>query len=108
MPSNCLAGTRARGRKGSIPVNVDADIGLRDSGLTRSVRNNDLHHAVDHAPYWVMFLTGWPVTTLVRGQVMIDAGSRPEEPGFGQLQPRETYLLMTSRNEFPTPFNPRA
>jgi dihydropyrimidinase len=81
-------------RKGSIAVNMDADIDLRDSGLTRSVRNSDLHHAVDHAPYGVMFLTGWPVTIPMRDQVMMDAGTCPEEPGFGQLQPRETYPLM--------------
>jgi hypothetical protein len=50
----------------------------------------------------------WPVTTLVRGQVMMDADARPAEPGFGQLRPRETYPLMMPRNEFPTRFNPRA
>ena len=93
-------------RKGSIACGMDADIGIWDPGLSRTVRNSDLHHAVDHTPYEGMTLTGWPVATLVRGQVVMEAGSRLVEPGFGQFQPRGTYPLMMPRNEFPTPFNP--
>jgi dihydropyrimidinase len=93
-------------RKGSIACGMDADIGIWDPGLSRIVRNTDLHHAVDHTPYEGMSLTGWPVTTLVRGEVVMEAGTRRAEPGFGQFQPRGTYPLMMPRNEFPTPFNP--
>jgi dihydropyrimidinase len=53
-----------------------------------------------------MVLTGWPITTMVRGQVVMDAGTRVAAPGYGQFQPRGTYPLMMPRNEFPTPFNP--
>jgi dihydropyrimidinase len=93
-------------RKGSIACGMDADIGIWDPKLTRTVRNIDLHHAVDHTPYEGLTLTGWPITTLVRGQTVMDAGTRSAEPGFGQFQPRGTYPLMMPRNEFPTPFNP--
>ncbi len=93
-------------RKGSIACGMDADIGIWDPGLTRTVTNAGLHHAVDHTPYEGMVLTGWPVTTIVRGQVVMDAGARLVEPGYGQFQPRGTYPLMMPRGAFPTPFDP--
>ena len=85
---------------------MDADIGIWDPALTRTVSNAGLHHAVDHTPYEGMSLTGWPVMTLVRGQVVMADGARHVAPGFGAFQPRGTYDLMMPRNEFPTPFNP--
>jgi dihydropyrimidinase len=93
-------------RKGSIACGMDADIGIWDPDLRRTIHNGGLHHAVDHTPYEGMTLTGWPVATLVRGQPVMEAGVRLAEPGFGQFQPRGTYPLMMPRNEFPTPFNP--
>jgi dihydropyrimidinase len=93
-------------RKGSIACGMDADIGIWDPELTRTVSNTGLHHAVDHTPYEGMSLTGWPVTTLVRGQVVMSDGARNVAPGFGTFQPRGTYDLMIPRNEFPTKFNP--
>ena len=93
-------------RKGSIACGMDADIGIWDPDLRRTIHNGGLHHAVDHTPYEGMTLTGWPVATLVRGQPVMDGGVRLAEPGFGQFQPRGIYPLMMPRNEFPTPFNP--
>jgi dihydropyrimidinase len=93
-------------RKGSIACGMDADIGIWDPLLNRVVRNSGLHHAVDHTPYEGMSLTGWPVTVLVRGQMVMDGGARLVEPGFGQFQPRGIYPLMMPRNQFVTPFNP--
>ncbi len=75
-------------------------------GLTRRVTNAEPHHTVDHTPYEGMELTDWPATTLVRGQVVMEAGQRLVEPGFGQCQPRGSYPLMMQRNAFPTPCDP--
>jgi dihydropyrimidinase len=66
---------------------MNADIGICDPQLRRLVKNASLHHAVDHRPYEGMTLTGWPVATLVRGRLVMDAGVRLAEPGFGQFQP---------------------
>jgi dihydropyrimidinase len=93
-------------RKGSIACGMDADVAIWDPELTRTVTAGDMHHAVDYTPYEGMTLTGWPVTTIVRGQVVMEDGARRAEPGYGQFQPRDTYPLMMPRNEFPTPFNP--
>jgi dihydropyrimidinase len=53
-----------------------------------------------------MSLNGWPVTTLVRGHVVMSDGARNVAAGFGAFQPRGTYDLMMPRNEFPTKFDP--
>jgi dihydropyrimidinase len=95
-------------RKGSIACGMDADLAIWDPTLSRTVTNAGLHHAVDHTPYEGMTLTGWPITTLVRGQVVIDGGARLAGPGHGQFQPRGTYPMMQPRNVFPTPFDPHA
>ncbi len=95
-------------RKGSIACGMDADIAIWDPSLTRTVRGAEMHHAVDYTPYEGMTLTGWPVTTIVRGRIVMDGEARLAEPGFGQFQPRATYPLMMPRNVFPTPFDPHA
>lgn len=93
-------------RKGSIAPGMDADIGIWDPKLTRTVTNADLQHQTDYTPFEGMSLTGWPTATLVRGQVVMDDGKRLAQPGYGQFQPRGTYPLMMPRGVFTTPFNP--
>jgi dihydropyrimidinase len=93
-------------RKGSIACGMDADVAIWDPDLVRTVTAGDMHHAVDYTPYEGMTLTGWPVTTIVRGRVVMEDGALKAEPGYGQFQPRGTYPLMMPRGEFPTPFNP--
>ena len=93
-------------RKGSIACGMDADLAIWDPELSRTVTAAAMHHAVDYTPYEGMILTGWPVTTIVRGRVVMEDGARQVEPGYGEFQPRGTYPLMMPRDEFPTPFNP--
>lgn len=93
-------------KKGSIAPGMDADIGIWDPDLTRAVKASELHSLTDHTPFEGMSLTGWPVTTLVRGAVVMDGGKRHVEPGHGQFQARGVYPLMMPRGVFPTPFNP--
>ena len=46
-----------------------------------------LHHDVDYTPYEGMRITGWPVTTLVRGTRVWDRGEFRGEAGFGRFLP---------------------
>jgi dihydropyrimidinase len=93
-------------RKGSIAVGMDADLAIWDPTLTRTVANADLHHAADHTPYEGMTLTGWPVSTLVRGALVMHDGRLLAKPGYGQFQPRDPYPALMPRGVFTTPFNP--
>ena len=46
-----------------------------------------LHHDVDYTPYEGMQVTGWPVTTLVRGERVWDDGEVCGRVGHGQFLP---------------------
>jgi len=72
-------------RKGTIAVGSDADLALWDPQREVTITNDRLHHAVDYTPYEGMRVTGWPVTTIARGEVVWDAGEILAEPGRGRL-----------------------
>ncbi len=93
-------------RKGSIAVGMDADLAIWDPSARRRLTNEELHHDVDYTPFEGLEITGWPVATLVRGQVVTMDGRRQVEPGFGTFLPRGTYPAMMPRNVLPTSFNP--
>jgi dihydropyrimidinase len=72
--------------KGTIAVGSDADIVLWDPQATRRITNTQLHHNVDYTPYEGIEVRGWPVMTLVRGEVVVSEGELRVEPGFGRFQ----------------------
>ena len=47
-----------------------------------------MHHGSDYTPYEGLEVTGWPVTTLVRGRVVFDGGQPVAEAGHGMFLPR--------------------
>ncbi len=75
-------------RKGAIAIGSDADIAIWDPDLTRKVRLEDQHDAMDYTPYEGMALTGWPVTVLSRGQRVVDGGKLVAAPGRGRFVKR--------------------
>lgn len=72
-------------RKGTIAIGSDADLTLWDSKASMTVRNAELHHAVDYTPYEGLALTGRPVLTLCRGSVVSRNGEPSVEAGHGQF-----------------------
>lgn len=75
-------------RKGTIAVGADADIALWDPTRRVVIRNENLHHDVDYTPYEGLEVTGWPITTLVRGQVVCRDGQFLGQAGQGRFLPR--------------------
>jgi dihydropyrimidinase len=75
-------------RKGTIAIGSDADLVIWDrfaEGDERTIRNQDLHHAVDYTPYEGQQVRGWPALTLSRGEVVWD-GTQPQgHAGRGQF-----------------------
>jgi dihydropyrimidinase len=60
-------------RKGAIAVGSDADIVIFDPGVRRRVRLEDLHET-DYSPWEGYEVAGWPETTILRGEVLVDHG----------------------------------
>jgi dihydropyrimidinase len=74
-------------RKGTIAIGADADIAIWDPMRETTITNRALHHAVDYTPYEGMKVTGWPVTTLSRGETVWDGSQPLGAPGRGRFLP---------------------
>jgi dihydropyrimidinase len=72
-------------RKGTIAVGSDADIAIWDPALEVTVSNGMLHDNMDYTPYEGRKVTGWPVVTLSRGEVIWRNGEVLAEPGRGRF-----------------------
>lgn len=84
-------------RKGTIAIGSDADLVIWDDQRELTIRNGDLHHAVDYTPYEGMTIKGWPAMTLSRGETVWADGQFRGRPGHGE------YL----RCALPAPARPR-
>ena len=71
-------------RKGTIAVGSDADIAIWDPGRRVRIAATDLHQGADYTPYEGLEVTGWPVTTIVRGKPVVRDGRLVGEPSHGQ------------------------
>jgi dihydropyrimidinase len=74
-------------KKGTIAVGSDADIAIWDPQRATVVRAADLHDNVGYTPYEGRRLTGWPVTVMSRGRLVVDDGRLVAERGSGNFLP---------------------
>jgi dihydropyrimidinase len=72
-------------RKGTLAIGSDADIVVWDPERVAVIANERLHHAVDFTPYEGMSVTGWPIVTISRGEVVWRDGQVTASPGRGQF-----------------------
>jgi dihydropyrimidinase len=82
-------------RKGTIAVGADADLTIWDPDEERVVAWENLHDRAGYTPYEGMSLTGWPVTVINRGRVVVDGGELHVEPGSGEFLARERSTFAT-------------
>jgi dihydropyrimidinase len=74
-------------RKGAIAVGSDADIVLLDPLWRGPLRTSDLHET-DYSPWEGWEVAGWPVTTILRGKVVVADGEFRGNPTDGRLVKR--------------------
>ena len=83
-------------RKGTIAIGSDADLVIWDERKF-TLRNEQLHHAVDYTPYDGMALKAWPGTTLIGGEVVWDGQKFHPRMGQGRFLPRQQPSLLPPR-----------
>jgi dihydropyrimidinase len=76
-------------RKGSIGVGFDADIVLWDPNRKETIRQEILHHGSDYTPYEGLAVTGWPIMTILRGEIVCEEGRILGTPGNGRFLRRQ-------------------
>lgn len=86
-----LFGLRAKGR---IAPGADADLVLWDPARRVTITNPLLQQRIDYTPYEGMEVTGWPVMTLRRGDVVMRDGMVQAEPGSGRFLARGPYEFV--------------
>jgi dihydropyrimidinase len=75
-------------RKGSIAIGADADIALWDPKRQVTLTDAMMHDRAGYTPYAGRTITGWPVTVMRRGEVIVSDGKLSAKPGSGSWLPR--------------------
>ncbi len=75
-------------KKGTIAIGSDADIAIWDPEKTVEITDATTHDRTGYCPYAGLRVTGWPVTVLSRGEVIVDRGELLAERGRGRFLPR--------------------
>ena len=63
----------------------DADLAIWDPDKEVTISQSMIHDAMDYTPYEGMKIKGWPITTLVRGEVVAHAGEFVGSAGKGRF-----------------------
>jgi dihydropyrimidinase len=71
-------------QKGTIAIGSDADFAIWDPDRQVTVAQAQMHGGADYTPYEGIEVTGWPVTTIVRGRIVVRDGELVGIRGFGR------------------------
>ncbi|MBV8912254.1 MAG: dihydropyrimidinase, partial [Acetobacteraceae bacterium] len=95
-------------RKGSLMPGADADLVLWDPARQVTITNGLMQHAIDYTPYEGVEVTGWPVMTVRRGEVVMQDGRVQAPLGSGQYLPVPPYELIRPRGVLANGFDAAA
>jgi dihydropyrimidinase len=83
-------------KKGALAAGSDADITIIDPSFQRPLTLDDLH-LEDYSIWEGWEAKGWPITTVLRGKVMIEDRKLLASAGYGQHLSRKIATEITLR-----------
>jgi dihydropyrimidinase len=95
-------------RKGTIAPGSDADLVIWDAKKRVTITNALLQHVIDYTPYEGLEVTGWPVATIRRGEIVMLDGKVQAAPGSGQFLARAPYEMIKPTGRLPDGFDASA
>ncbi len=95
-------------RKGTIAPGSDADLVVWDATRRTTITNALLQHVIDYTPYEGLEVTGWPVATIRRGEIVMRDGKVQADPGSGQFLARAPYAMIKPTGRVPNGFDASA
>ena len=87
----CVNNAKAMGiypRKGVIQVGSDADLVIVDLNKKVRLSAKSLHQFSDYCLYEGWEVKGYPVLTMLRGNIIAENGKLLAKPGLGRYLPR--------------------
>lgn len=93
-------------RKGSIAIGADADLVVWDPNRKVTLTSDLLHDLTGYTPYDGRVITGWPETTLRRGEIIVRGGRLAAKPGSGAFLPRTGGEAATPLNRLTADMDP--
>ena len=76
-------------QKGAIAAGSDADIAIFDPEMNKTITLDDLHADSDYSIWEGFECQGYPVTTILRGKIIVDNGELLGSPSDGQWLARK-------------------
>ena len=75
-------------KKGTIAIGMDADVAVWDPKKKTKLTDEGVHDRTGYTPYVGRTITGWPVSTIRRGEVLVEGGKLLAKAGSGKFLPR--------------------
>ena len=83
-------------KKGALVPGADADVVLIDPSIRKTLQKSDFHVS-DYSPWEGWNVEGWPVTTILRGKVMVADGKLFGSTSDGRLVTRKIDPVVLRR-----------
>jgi dihydropyrimidinase len=77
--------------KGSLDIGTDADISILDPKKEVTITLNLMHTYANYTGYEGFEVKGWPVATIVGGEILMEEGEIYGKPGNGEFLKRKSF-----------------